>query len=178
MLASQSGSNHLANGRCEIRRVTALIGLPSEGIQGFHSGEQTPHNRPISPRTATATNSPAAAPPDPGARLSRFRGSFVFSGTQWSRRSSVAPEAEITSRFQWELAACRGRRRFTSRGPRLRCGAVWPASPRCSPAWDGVQNQSESTSTSVGRCSKPERIHQEIRCFATTLLASVERCSR
>ena len=31
---------------------------------------------------------------------------------------------------------------------------------------------------SVGRCSKPERIHQEIRCFATTLLASVERCSR
>jgi hypothetical protein len=30
---------------------------------------------------------------------------------------------------------------------------------------------------SVGRCSRPERIHQEIRCFATTLLASVERCS-
>ncbi len=31
---------------------------------------------------------------------------------------------------------------------------------------------------SVGRCSRPERIHQEIRCFATTLLASLERCSR
>ncbi len=31
---------------------------------------------------------------------------------------------------------------------------------------------------SVGRCSKPDRTHQEIRCFATTLLASVERCSR
>gem|GEM_PF-2013395 len=31
---------------------------------------------------------------------------------------------------------------------------------------------------SAGRCSKPERIHQEIGCFATTLLASVERCSR
>ena len=31
---------------------------------------------------------------------------------------------------------------------------------------------------SVGRSSKPERIHQKIRCFATTLLASVERCSR
>ena len=31
---------------------------------------------------------------------------------------------------------------------------------------------------SVGRCSRPERIHQEIRCFVTTLLASVERCSR
>ena len=26
---------------------------------------------------------------------------------------------------------------------------------------------------SVGRCSKPERIHQEIRCFATTLASSV-----
>ena len=75
---------------------------------------------------------------------------------------SVATEAEISSRFQWELAACRGRRRFTSRGPRLRCGAVWRASPRCSPAWDGVQDQSESTKKS----------------FATTLLASVERCSR
>ena len=26
---------------------------------------------------------------------------------------------------------------------------VWPASPRCSPAWDGVQDQSESTEKSV-----------------------------
>jgi hypothetical protein len=41
----------------------------------------------------------------------------------------------MTSRFQWELAACRGRRRFTSPGPRLCSGAVWPASPRCLPAW-------------------------------------------
>ncbi len=49
----------------------------------------------------------------------------------------------------WELAACRGCRWFTSRGLRLRCGAVWPVSPRCLPAWDGVQDQSESTKKSV-----------------------------
>ena len=58
---------------------------------------------------------------------------------------SLAPEeARITSRFQPELAVCQRRRRFTSRGPRRRCGAVRPASPRCLPAWSGVHGDRRS----------------------------------
>lgn len=42
-----------------------------------------------------------------------------------------------------------GPRRLRSRTPRQLYGAVWPTSPRCSSAWDGVRDQSESTKKSI-----------------------------
>jgi len=62
-----------------------------------------------------------------------------------------------------------------------------PASspPRCSPAWSDVQDQISPRNPLLrhhaarqrGAMFKTRYLH-EIRCFATTLLASVERCSR
>jgi len=57
--------------------------------------------------------------------------------------------------------------------------------PRCSPAWSGVQDQLSAPNRLLrhhaacqrGAVFKTSYLHQ-IGCFATTLLASVERCSR
>gem|GEM_PF-1612076 len=61
-----------------------------------------------------------------------------------------------------------------------------PSPPRCLPAWSGVQDQkyrqkigrlATTLLASVERCSTPE-MPRNIGPLATTLLASVERCSR
>jgi len=57
--------------------------------------------------------------------------------------------------------------------------------PRCLPAWSGVQDQISARNRLLrhhaarqrGAVFKTRYLH-EIGCFATTLLASVERCSR
>ena len=72
-------------------------------------------------------------------------------------------------------------------GPRqAETSAKWASSPpRCSPAWSGVQHQRRPRNRPLrhhaarqrGAVFKTREV-REIRPFATTLLASVERCSR